>query len=267
MPHVLDTGRACFPLPVCFCTAVLHHCRARRVEEPAKEPGCARSVHHRISRPPRRVPAVRRGARNRANACAALFAASPDIAAVGASAELGDAPSSATAAAPHDSGDGHNPTADRDGTARVVFAVGFENGLVSARELGRSDLPDESWLDGGVVAVRQLSAPGAASHELRVRQGTFVLTEFHASPDADGATFDAAAASYRALIMPRIHAGEDLFKGWTRDWDGGPFTRDYFLTQVRWTAGGRCGVMGTRSGPAFVAKRPKSLATEEWRQE
>ena len=174
-----------------------------------------------------------RGARNRANACAALFAASPDIAAVGASAELGDAPSSATAAAPHDSGDGHNPTADRDGTARVVFAVGFENGLVPARELGRSDLPDESWLDGGVVAVRQLSAPGAASHELRVRQGTFVLTEFHASPDADGATFDAAAASYRALIMPRIHAGEDLFKGWTRDWDGGPFTRDYFLTQVR----------------------------------
>jgi len=31
--------------------------------------------------------------------------------------------------------------------------------------------------------------------------------------------------------MPKIHRGEDLYRGWTRDIPGGPYTREYFLQQ------------------------------------
>ncbi len=99
-----------------------------------------------------------------------------------------------------------------------VFAVGIENGLVEGKEIGREP---KKWYDTCIVSVSEKSTPTV----IAVQQGESVLTELGLT----GQTFDEQVQKYHKIIMPKINSKIDLYIEWTKDFPGGPHTREYFI--------------------------------------
>ncbi|MEI8365361.1 MAG: DUF84 family protein [Parachlamydiaceae bacterium] len=102
-----------------------------------------------------------------------------------------------------------------------VYAVGFENGLVSALEIGHSG---PQWFDVCFVAIKNESA-------VIIKRGRFVQTEFSPPANYSQEDFDTAVKAYQELIMPKLKDGKDLYLEWTKDSVWGAKTREHFLTE------------------------------------
>lgn len=100
-----------------------------------------------------------------------------------------------------------------------LYVVGFENGLVEGKEIERDS---DKWYDVCVTAVREVLSNSAAI----VMRGASVLTEFGSNKER---AFDDQVIEYHAAIMPRVNRKIDLYLEWTKDLEGGPFTRGDYL--------------------------------------